>query len=90
MLLPAPAYPTVDGVEFGLAHQEGVVLRVNVLVVGCLREVEADAVVEGYRQKGAEFPRWLQAEEIGEVVRGLSAILRGDDGVVERDGHSIQ
>jgi len=79
---------SVDGVELVLGYQEGVVLRADVLALGHLRVVEADTVVEFDRQERTEFLGGWQAEQLGEEVGGFLAVLRGDDGVVERDCHT--
>src|SRR6185295_13797546 len=57
---------SVDVVEFVLGHQEGVVLRMYLLVLGHLRVVEADTVVEPYREERTELLGCRQAEELGE------------------------
>ena len=44
-------------------------------------------MVESYRQERTEFLGGWQAEELGEEVGGFLPVLRGDDGVVERDSH---
>jgi hypothetical protein len=81
---------SVDPVELVLGYQKRIVLRADLLASGDLRVVEAGAVVESYREKWTEFLGGWQAEELGEEVGGFLPVFRGDDGVVERDGHINQ
>src|SRR6478672_5181616 len=90
MLHASLADASVDGVELVLGYQEGVVLRADVLVLAHLRVVEADTVVEFYRQKRTELLGAWQAEQLGEEGGRFLAAFRGDDGVVERDCHTNQ
>ena len=62
-------------------------LRADVLALGHLGVVEADAVVEFDRQERAEFLGRREAEQLGEEAGRSLAVLCRDDGVVERDCH---
>src|SRR5258705_1406055 len=87
MLQTALLDASVDPVEIVLGHQERIVLRADLLVLSHLRVVEAGTVVESYRKEVTEFLGAWQAEELREEVGRFLPVFRGDDGVVEGDGH---
>src|SRR5579885_2048128 len=71
-------------VELRLAHQEGAVVRPEIVV---LAEVERDAVLRSHRHEMAPLPLHLHAEDAREELGRGACVLGGNDDVVELDGH---
>lgn len=84
---PAGAEAAVDRVEARVVDKEGVVLHLN---VGDVRfgELDEDAVVERDDRERSPQRRRGETEELREERRGLLAIPRGNDCVIEGDGHA--
>src|SRR6516162_958391 len=72
------------GVEFGIADQEGIVLRAEALGVG---KIEGDPVARLDRNEVAPFWSRLQVQDVGEELGGSPFVLRRDDRVVQLDTH---
>ncbi len=73
-----------DGVELGVAHVEGVVVAGDLAVL--VAEEQRHLVVDAHRREVADG-LGPQSEQLGEEARGLDLVARGNDGVVEHDGH---
>jgi hypothetical protein len=81
---PARPDPAEDLVELLLGDEERVVPGRH---HGVVEEVQRDLVGQLDDGERAEVHRWRQPEELGqEGGRGVP-VVRGDDGVVELDGH---
>ena len=81
----APVFdPAEGGLEFLVAQLERVVVLVDVVVV---IEVQADPVGQRHGREVRHRRVDGQAEDVGEELRRDSRVVRGDDGVVQFDGH---
>src|SRR5581483_6807552 len=78
--------PRERRVELGLAHQEGAVVRPEIVV---LAEVERDAVLRPHRHEMPPLPLHLHAEDGREELGRGARVLGGNDDVVELDGHGL-
>src|SRR5262249_18286620 len=58
------------------------------LALGDIRVIETDAMLECDNHEAAERRRAGQAEQFGKEFRRFPFVARGDNGVVETDGHS--
>jgi hypothetical protein len=75
-----------DLVELGLAHQEGVVLHLDLHALG-VEKVERHLVVHLHAEEGPEGHRFGPPEELGEELGGGTRVAGVHDGVVQLDGH---
>src|ERR1700752_245135 len=73
-----------DGIEFGIADVEGVVLALELLVVV---EKERERIVDTYRREMAVFRIGMEAKNARKKLRRSPLVAGRDDGVVEGDGH---
>lgn len=70
---PALPDPAVDGVELGFRHQERVVLRVDLLLVGRLREIELTPWLSSTARNG---PSSFAAGRPNSSVKNVADALR--------------
>jgi len=86
VLQAARLHPAEDLIELGLAHQERVVLDLDLLVG--IEEGERDLVGDLDIEERAERPGPRQVEDLGEELGGSPLVPRVHDGVVQLDRHA--
>ena len=74
-------------VEVRFGDEEGVVLRMDLVAVGYLGEVERGAVLDRDGQERPPAARRRQSHDLAEEVRRRLRVAGGHDGVVEGDRH---
>jgi hypothetical protein len=75
-----------DFVETVVVDQKGVVLHLD-LFDRRLGELDRDACVELHLGERTPARGLGQAEDVGQETSGLVAVVRGQDAVIEGDGH---